>query len=96
MLRRIALEIAAPEHQDRTGPPLTNLELLARRVFREALSSNMGSQRAREMIVERLEGKAIRGEKPPQPDTGLEGQLDATERDLIESLTRKDTDGPVS
>jgi len=71
---------------------MTNLEALARRVFDEALSRNLGSQRARELIVERLEGKAVRGDKPVTPDTTLEDQLERTEADLINSLTKETSD----
>jgi hypothetical protein len=69
---------------------MTNLEALARRVFDEALTAALGSQRAREMIVERLEGKAVRGEKPNLPDTNLDDQLDRTEADLINALSPKE------
>jgi hypothetical protein len=87
LLKKIGLEIAAPLHQDRDTQML-NLEVLARKVWREALSLNMGSQKAREMIAERLEGKAVRGDKPVQPDTTIEEQIDRAEVDLINSLKK--------
>lgn len=65
---------------------MTNLEALARKLWAEALDSGMGSQRARDQLVERLEGKAVRGEKPATPDTTLTEQLDRTEAELINSL----------
>lgn len=69
---------------------MLNLELLARRVWTEAKSSSLGSQRARDMIAERLEGKAVRGDKPPIQDTTIEEQLDRTEADLINSMGKKE------
>lgn len=83
LLKKIGLEID-------TATQKMNLELLARRVWSEAKSSSMGSQRAREMIAERLEGKAVRGEKPSVPDTTIEDQLERTEADLINSLGKKE------
>jgi hypothetical protein len=68
---------------------ITNLEALARMVWNDGLSQRMGSQRTREMIVERLEGKAVRGEKVNLPDTSLDDQLDRTEAELINALGSK-------
>lgn len=87
ILKRIGLELAAPGLQDR-DTQMMNLEVLARRVWDEAMSKNMGSQRAREMIAERLEGKAVRGEKPVTPDTSIEEQIDRAEVELINSLKK--------
>jgi hypothetical protein len=83
LLKKIGLE------KD-TATQMLNLELLARRVWTEAKSSSLGSQRARDMIAERLEGKAVRGDKPPVQDTTIEEQLDRTEADLINSMGKKE------
>jgi hypothetical protein len=77
-LKKIGLELDIVTQQ-------MNLEVLARAIWKEAKASNLGSQRAREMIAERLEGKAVRGEKPPVQDTTIEDQLERTEADLINS-----------
>lgn len=86
VLKSIGMEQVDPVVAREYGKPVTNLEALAHRIWNEALGTAMGSQRAREMIVERLEGKAVRGEKPAVPDTTLNEQLDRTETDLINSL----------
>lgn len=80
----------APTVHQFTDHPITQLEALVRRIWQEALSGNMGSQRARELIVERLEGKAPRGEAPKTANTTLEEQLEKTEVDLLNSLTKDD------
>lgn len=88
VLKRIGLEPAASPYQDH-DLKMSNLEVLARRVWDEALSKNMGSHKARELIVDRLEGKAVRGDKPHQPDRTIEEQLERAEADLINSLSGK-------
>lgn len=92
LLRKVGVETAERSAGgDLSDRPITNLEALARRLWLEALGTAMGSQRAREMIVERLEGKAVRGDKPATPDTALNEQLERNEIDIINSLTPKDS-----
>lgn len=90
MLKQIGLEMADPAVTSEYDRPMTNLEALARRLWMHALLGGMGSQRTQEMLVERLEGKAVRGEKPPTTDTTLTEQLDRTEADFINALIPKD------
>lgn len=55
---------------------MTNLEVLARKVFFAALTDFMGAQRARELVIERLEGKAGRAAPTQGANTELDDQLD--------------------
>lgn len=71
------------------GEGIPNIEVLARTIW---LAAKVGNQKAQEIIVERLEGKAVRGEKPATPDTTLNEQLERTEADLINSLAPKKED----
>lgn len=64
----------------------SNLEVLARKVVDSALTTSMGSQRARELIVERIEGKAQRANQVVQPDTTLEDQIDRAAVALLNDL----------
>lgn len=52
------------------------MEVLARKVFSAALADNLGSQRARELVIERLEGKAGRATPIQGTNTELDDQLD--------------------
>lgn len=87
MMKKIGLEMADPSLTREYDHPMTNLEALVRRLWTHAIIGGMGSQATAALVVERLEGKAVRGEKPSQPDTTLNEQLDRTEADLINSLT---------
>lgn len=88
-LKKVAVELADARHQTH-DTKMMNLEVLARLSWEEALSRNFGSQRVREMIIERLEGKAVKGEKPPVPDTTVEEQIERSEVELINALTIKE------
>lgn len=93
LLRGIALESAADRHQD-TDRPMSNLEVLARKVFDAALSDGMGSQKARELLVDRLEGKAGRAATPTGANTELDDQLDRTAVSLLNELVPTQKDAP--
>lgn len=82
VLKQIALEQAAPEFQE-GDRVMTNIELLARKLWYTALSNTTTAQRTREFIVERLEGKAGRAAPPQGTNRELEEQLD---RQAIEAL----------
>lgn len=94
LLWKIARETAAPMYQE-GDEPVTNLEALARAVFDTALRNGLQSQQARNLVVERLEGKAVRGERPSVADTVVDDALDNAEAALIESLTKEQTNGPA-
>lgn len=95
LLRNILREIAAPKHQDR-DTTMTNLEVLTRRMVEDSMMGNMGSHRAREFIIERLEGKAVRGEKPAVSDTTLDDQLSEAEAVLLNSFSKEKSNVSVS
>lgn len=90
LLKKIAGEIAPEEFQDGAVEGMTNLEVLARRVFAAALASNMGAQRARELVVDRLEGKAQRAAQVHTPDTTIEDQLDKAAVALLNGMATPD------
>ncbi len=95
-LKKVAMEIAPEDYQD-ADSEMTGLELLARKVFYAALSDNMGAQRARELVVERLEGKAVRAAQVQTPDTTIEDQIDrAAVAALNELATSTKDDNGVS
>jgi len=91
LLRRIALEIAPDLHQE-TDRRMTNMEVLARRVFDSALSSGMGAQKARELVVDRLEGKAGRATPVQGANTELDDQLDRVAIGLLNELVPRSKD----
>jgi hypothetical protein len=76
LLKQIAQEIAPDEFTLGEAVGWTNMEVLARKVFSSALSDNMGAQRARELVIERLEGKAGRAAPTQGTNTELDDQLD--------------------
>lgn len=76
MLKKIASEIAPVEFTEGEAIGWTNMEVLARKVFSAALADTMGAQRARELVIERLEGKAGRAAPTQGTNTELDDQLD--------------------
>lgn len=78
-------EVADEEFQD-DGTGRSNLEVLARKVVKASLSDNMGAQRARELIVERIEGKAQRANQVQGVDTSLEDQIDKAAVALLNDI----------
>lgn len=62
---------------------MTNAEVLARNILNDALA---GDKAAREMIVDRVEGKAVRGEKVQTADTTVEDQIGEAEVALLNGL----------
>lgn len=73
ILKRVMTEPAAPEFQKTEDRMMTNAELLARSLIYDALK---GDRDAREKVLDRLEGKPIRGQPVFAPDTSLEEQID--------------------
>lgn len=71
---------------------MTNMEVLARRVFDSALSSGMGAQKARELVVDRLEGKAGRATPVQGANTELDDQLDRVAIGLLNELVPRSKD----
>lgn len=85
LLKKVLRETADLEFQD-DGGSQSNLEVLARKVVKASLSDNMGAQRARELIVERIEGKAQRANQVSTPDTALEDQIDKAAVAMLNDL----------
>jgi hypothetical protein len=93
LLRKIAVEQAAEEWQD-SSSPMTNMEVLARKVFNTALREGMQTQRARELVIERLEGKAGRAAPVQGSNTELDDQLDRAAVALLNDLAPTPKEDP--
>jgi hypothetical protein len=91
LLKKVLRETADAEFQD-DGGSQSNLEVLARKVVKASLSDNMGAQRARELIVERIEGKAQRANQVSTPDTALEDQIDKAAVALLNGIAKPDNE----
>lgn len=85
LLKQVLKEIAPSEYQDGTRIK-TKAEIIAAKVVEVAMGNTTGSMRARELIVERIEGKAQRANPVSTPDTTLEDQIDKTALAMLNEL----------
>ena len=92
-LKVIALEQAADYYQN-GDTKMTNLEKLARMIWDEALMNKIGSQKVREMLADRLEGKSGRAAPPVDRNLELDEVLDRAGVDAINELTKGTPDVP--
>jgi hypothetical protein len=84
LLRSLLAETAAPEFQDlESGRVWTNAEALARKLLWRALT---GDEKAQQIVIERVEGKAGRAADPKSGDAGLERDLDNLDITGIDGL----------
>jgi hypothetical protein len=86
LLKTILREDAIAAFQDDPARRLTNLEVLARGMVNDALG---GDRTMREMVVERVEGKAIRAAQVTPADSSLEDQLDRASIAALNDLAKE-------
>lgn len=86
LLKSILLEDAVDAYQesDRT---MTNLEVIARGMVADAMR---GGGAARELVIDRVEGKAVRAAQVTPPDTSLEEQIDRSSVEALNALIPKE------
>ena len=84
ILKRLLAETAEPFFQDVTfGREITNAEALARKLLQKAL---LGNEKAQEMVIDRVEGKAGRAVDAKPLDTTLEDLIDRSGVDALNAL----------
>lgn len=66
---------------------MSNAEVLMRGILRDALK---GDKAAREILLDRAEGKAVRGQVVQSADTTVEDQIDAAALALLNGLAEPD------
>lgn len=81
IFKRLLQETAAPQFQE-NGTRWRNAEVLARTILNRALQEN---QAAIDIVLDRAEGKAVRGTPVAQTDTTIEDQID---RASVEQLNK--------
>lgn len=84
LFKSLLNEVCDPAFGREYGAGLTNAEVLARRILNDALS---GDKAARELVIDRVEGKAVRGEKVQSSDTTVEDQVDEATVALLNGLS---------
>lgn len=84
IFKRLLQETAAPGFQE-SGVRMRNAEVLARTLMNRALE---GNQFAIEVVLDRAEGKAVRGSPVAQVDTQLEEQIGRAEVAALNELTK--------
>lgn len=89
LLRRILQEPATKDRQDDPTRTMTNLEVIARGMVADAAN---GDKTMRELIVDRIEGKAVRAAQVQPIDTSLEEQLDKAAITELNKLTEPKED----
>jgi hypothetical protein len=82
LLRKLLKEVAAPGFQY-ANSRMTNAEVLARQLLNRALEGNAGAQ---EMVIDRVEGKAVRANPVQSTDTTIDDQLDALDKQNLNDL----------
>lgn len=87
LIRRILAEPAAPEFQDMDGVILTNAEKLARILVNKALADE--NQFAIEAVLDRAEGKPVKGQQVMMPDMTVEDMISNQEVALLNALNKK-------
>lgn len=87
LIRKILAEPAADEFQDGDGPRLSNAESLARLLVRRALSEN---QFAIEAVLDRAEGKPVKGQTVSLPDMTVEDMISQQEVALLNNELKKE------
>lgn len=73
LLKKILREDAPANYQDDPTRRISSLEVIARGMVSDAMK---GDKTMREMVVERVEGKAVRAAQVTPPDSSLEEQID--------------------
>lgn len=93
LLRQILMEDAAEEFQEKyVGQGrMKNLEILARGLVQDALN---GDKNTRELVIDRIEGKAVRAAQVQPPDTTLEDQLDRASVAALNELAEQKDESP--
>lgn len=87
------MEDAAEEFQEKyVGQGrMKNLEILARGLVQDALN---GDKNTRELVIDRIEGKAVRAAQVQPPDTTLEDQLDRASVAALNELAEQKDESP--
>jgi hypothetical protein len=83
LLKKLLDEVADDEFQDRPGSRMLVKEALARMLMERALG---GNQFAIEAVLDRVEGKAVRGQQAAQVDNAIEEQIDRAAVASLNSL----------
>lgn len=86
LLKQVLLEMAGPKYQEAIGRPISNLEVIARGMVDDAMR---GDKQMREMVIERVEGKAVRAAQVQPADTTLEEQLDRASINALNEMAEK-------
>lgn len=83
LVKRILMEVANKTHQD-GGSRRTNAEALTRLLVNRALE---GNQFAIEAVLDRAEGKPVKGATISTPDMSIEEMISQQEIALLNGLT---------
>lgn len=84
----------APLPWQDAGLSMTNVEVLARKMWHSAIEPGLNQAKARELVIDRLEGKAGRANNVNPVNTELDEQLDRQATDLLNDLA-KPSDPPA-
>lgn len=87
MFKRLLAEVASPKFQTNEAAVLTNADVLARGILEDAMA---GDKAAREIVLDRVEGKAVRGQTIQSADTTVEDQITEAEVALLNNLAKPD------
>lgn len=86
LFKRLLREVAVAGFQDVPGERMSNAEVLARGIMNAAL---LGDKAARELVIDRVEGKAVRGQTVQTADMTVEDQVDEAMIALLSAPTDK-------
>lgn len=88
IFKRLLQEVAAPTYQE-DNSRWRNVEVLSRQILSAALQ---GNQTAIAIVLDRVEGKAVRGTPVAQTDTTIEDQIDRASVEQLNKLVPKKED----
>lgn len=88
LIRRVLAEHAADEFQDLDGVRMTNAEKLARILVNKAIADE--NQFAIEAVLDRAEGKPVKGQQVQMPDMTVEEMISQQEVALLNNLNKSD------
>lgn len=87
LIRKVLAEVAADKYQDTDGVVFSNAEKIARILVDRALSEN---QFAIEAVLDRAEGKPVKGQQVSMPDMTVEEMISQQEVALLNEAMKKD------